>query len=274
MIWSSPPVLSRGTDLANWKIPVDSIKNTQSWAVPWSPKDDARLLVGIWKHGFGLWEQIQRDSELGLKGKFFLDPEPRDKDKKDPGTPNPDTPTLPAASANNGNDGAGTPNSTSAPPGTSKPKTKKANVPSAVHLVRRGDYLLLLLRESEGADSVKKEGTAMPRPRKPKHPSSANASGSKKKGSPPASSSKDEARSKTDKAVPNGKRKRKEESDDDSDSSGDDTDASGASIDASSCKELLRWVVLLQSHWGSILPKMDRLADEYQTSPPRTSSGR
>lgn len=30
-------------------------------------------MVGVWKHGHGNWEAIQKDASLGLEGKFFLD---------------------------------------------------------------------------------------------------------------------------------------------------------------------------------------------------------
>jgi len=68
------------------------------------------LLVGAYKHGFGNWEKIQDDPELGLAGKFFLE---EGKKNDDPHTQN------------------------------GKP------IPNAIHLVRRGDYLLGVLREHE-----------------------------------------------------------------------------------------------------------------------------
>ncbi|CCO27131.1 chromodomain-helicase-DNA-binding protein 1 [Rhizoctonia solani AG-1 IB] len=59
-------------------------------------------------HGFGNWEKIQEDPQLGLGGKFFLE---------------------------EGKKGEET--------GASKP------IPNAIHLVRRGDYLLGILREHD-----------------------------------------------------------------------------------------------------------------------------
>jgi chromodomain-helicase-DNA-binding protein 1 len=65
------------------------------------------LLVGAFLYGFGNWEAMQKDSRLGLDGKFFLE-----EGKK-------------------GEDSASRP------------------IPNAIHLVRRGDFLLGVLREHE-----------------------------------------------------------------------------------------------------------------------------
>ena len=147
---------------ATWKIPSDSIKGTQSWSVPWSETDDAALLVGIWRHGFNNWEAIQDDESLNLKGKMFLEPTRGGAtDKQDTPTPGPD------GVADKGK------------------KTKKVNVPGPVHLVRRGDYLLLVLRDCESGSkmhkdtqakkSVSNEASAAARPKKPKPSASASA---------------------------------------------------------------------------------------------------
>jgi chromodomain-helicase-DNA-binding protein 1 len=94
-----------------WRLPTDSIRPTLNWTCKWGPDDDAMLLVGAWRHGFGNWEKIQDDPELGLAGKFYLE-----EGKKTDEAP---------------------------PPGTGRP------IPNAIHLVRRGDYLLGVLREHE-----------------------------------------------------------------------------------------------------------------------------
>lgn len=49
--------------LDQYSIPVDSLKPTMNWTVDWNYKDDAHLLIGIWKHGFGSWEQIAAVSD-------------------------------------------------------------------------------------------------------------------------------------------------------------------------------------------------------------------
>ncbi len=88
-----------------WLIPIENIRPTLNWSGRWGPQEDAMLLVGAYKYGFGNWEAMAKDSRLGLEGKFFLE-----EDKK-------------------GEDDA------------SKP------IPNAIHLVRRGDYLLGILWE-------------------------------------------------------------------------------------------------------------------------------
>ena len=67
------------------------------------------LMVGVWRHGHGAWDSIQKDPSLELNGKFFLD------DVKVKGE------------------------------GKSKASEKK--VPNASHLIRRTDYLLGLLHD-------------------------------------------------------------------------------------------------------------------------------
>ncbi|KAK5673170.1 hypothetical protein BDV3_005404 [Batrachochytrium dendrobatidis] len=48
-------------------------KSTSNWATSWGVKDDAMLLVGVYKHGFGAWSAMQADPELPFASKFFLD---------------------------------------------------------------------------------------------------------------------------------------------------------------------------------------------------------
>ena len=92
-------------NIYDWEIPVENIRPTLNWSGRWGPKDDAMLLVGAFLYGFGNWEAMQKDSNLGLDGKFFLDEGKKGEDA------------------------------------SQKP------IPNAIHLVRRGDFLLNLLRE-------------------------------------------------------------------------------------------------------------------------------
>lgn len=48
------------------------------WTCEWAAPEDDKLLIGIWRHGFGNWEAIRDDAELGLKDRLFLD-EPKTK---------------------------------------------------------------------------------------------------------------------------------------------------------------------------------------------------
>jgi len=45
-------------DLKGYEIPIDNLKSTSNWTVDWGIKDDTHLLIGIWRHGFGSWENI------------------------------------------------------------------------------------------------------------------------------------------------------------------------------------------------------------------------
>ncbi|KAK8853315.1 hypothetical protein IAR55_004019 [Kwoniella newhampshirensis] len=99
----------RVEDIESYRIPHDSLKPTMNWTVEWAAQDDAHLLIGIWRHGFGSWEAIAQDPTLELSNKIFLeDP----KSSKDPNAPKP-------------------------------------GIPGPIHLVRRGDYLCGIIREYE-----------------------------------------------------------------------------------------------------------------------------
>jgi chromodomain-helicase-DNA-binding protein 1 len=44
-----------------------------AYGIPWKPKNDAMLLLGVYRHGFGNWGRIAADSDLQLDGKMNLD---------------------------------------------------------------------------------------------------------------------------------------------------------------------------------------------------------
>ncbi|SAM81827.1 probable CHD1-transcriptional regulator [Ustilago bromivora] len=111
-------------DPLEWRVPSEHLKATLNWAGGWDATDDAMLLVGIWKYGFGAWEQIEADPDLNMAGKFFL--EEGKKANQEPHTVEKDAPKS----------------GTSGPP-----QGKPRPIPNAIHLVRRGDYLLKVLRE-------------------------------------------------------------------------------------------------------------------------------
>lgn len=207
-------VLSVKNNPATWSIPSSNIKGTQNWNVDWAVRDDSALLVGIWRHGFGSWDLIQADDDLGLKGKFFLEADKREKESG--------TPAIDAKDEKK-----------------EKARAKKLNSPGPVHLVRRGDYLLQVLRESDPAAKMSKEASG-PRTKKPKAPSAPSTSvAPARKPSPP----KELPKPATEPVKPisnptpnaNGKRAATEESDSDSDSS-----ESESEVDTVSCKEMLR----------------------------------
>ncbi|KAH7388799.1 chromodomain helicase-like protein [Pyrenochaeta sp. MPI-SDFR-AT-0127] len=102
-------------DWRNFRIP-DAIKPA-SYSCPWGAREDGMLCIGISRHGYGAWVQIRDDSELGLTDKFYL--EEHRVDKKEERT---------------------------------KAEEKNAKSPGAVHLVRRANYLLTVLKDKAGVD--------------------------------------------------------------------------------------------------------------------------
>ncbi|EJU04131.1 hypothetical protein DACRYDRAFT_76460 [Dacryopinax primogenitus] len=119
--------LDKVTDPYTWRIPAEHLRPTLNWNNKWGPEDDAMLLVGAWKHGFGNWEAIQADPALNLHGKFFLE-----EDKK-------------AAGKGEGKHSAADSSQIDA----TQPVDANKLIPNAIHLVRRGDYLLNVLREQQ-----------------------------------------------------------------------------------------------------------------------------
>ncbi|KAI5966258.1 hrp3 [Candida pseudojiufengensis] len=108
-------------------------KAVQAWTCEWTAKDDAMLLVGVYKFGYGSWVQIRDDPLLGLQNKLYLENTPSSKESKE--------------------DKA------------SKDATKK--VPGAVHLGRRMDYLFNLIRDDGDSAPEPITTTTKKRGRKP-----------------------------------------------------------------------------------------------------------
>ena len=96
-------------DFKKFRIPEASKGATYS--TEWGAREDGMLCVGIVKHGYGAWVQIRDDPDLGLGDKFFL--EEHRVGKKEERTKN---------------------------------EEKDAKSPGAVHLVRRADYLISVLK--------------------------------------------------------------------------------------------------------------------------------
>ncbi|MCJ1319670.1 hypothetical protein MMC15_005006 [Xylographa vitiligo] len=97
-------------DPKNFRIPEASKGAT--YTTDWGAREDGMLCVGIVRHGYGAWVQIRDDPDLALADKFFLE-EHRVEKKEE----------------------------------RSKQEGKSVNSPGAVHLVRRADYLLSVLKE-------------------------------------------------------------------------------------------------------------------------------
>jgi chromodomain-helicase-DNA-binding protein 1 len=55
-----------------------------AYGIPWKPKNDAMLLLGVYRHGFGNWVRIAADPDLQLDGKMNLDATELNKGAPDP----------------------------------------------------------------------------------------------------------------------------------------------------------------------------------------------
>jgi chromodomain-helicase-DNA-binding protein 1 len=102
-------VIGAVSDFKNFRVP-DASKAAH-YSCEWGAREDGMLLVGIHRHGYGAWVQIRDDPDLGLKEKFFLEEHRVDKKEE-----------------------------------RIKGEEKVAKAPGAVHLVRRADYLLSVLK--------------------------------------------------------------------------------------------------------------------------------
>jgi chromodomain-helicase-DNA-binding protein 1 len=83
----------------------------------WGAREDGMLCVGVLRHGYGAWERIRDDVDLKLQDKFFLEEHRVDKKAEREHSEN-----------------------------------KNAKSPGAVHLVRRADYLLSVLKAEKSDD--------------------------------------------------------------------------------------------------------------------------
>jgi len=102
-------IIGAVSDFKNFRVP-DASKAAH-YSCEWGAREDGMLLVGIHRHGYGAWVQIRDDPDLGLKEKFFLEEHRVDKKEE-----------------------------------RNKGDEKVAKAPGAVHLVRRSDYLLSVLK--------------------------------------------------------------------------------------------------------------------------------
>ena len=103
-------VIEKFPDVKNFRVPEASKGAT--YTCEWGSKEDGMLCVGIHRHGYGAWTLIRDDPDLGLGDKFFLE-EHRVEKKEE----------------------------------RSKGGGKDVKSPGAVHLVRRADYILSVLKE-------------------------------------------------------------------------------------------------------------------------------
>ena len=115
-------VVEATSEVSAFRVPEAS--KAAHYSCPWGAREDGMLLVGIFRHGYGAWSAIRDDPTLGMADKLFL--EEQRAGKKEERT---------RAESN---------------------ADKAAHTPGAVHLVRRADYLLSVLKEtrSEGGSGV------------------------------------------------------------------------------------------------------------------------
>lgn len=105
------------TDPMSFRVPEAS--KGADYSCPWGAREDGMLCLGVTRHGYGSWVQIRDDPDLGLGDKFFLDEHRVDRKQE-------------------------------------RANGESLKSPGAVHLVRRADYLISVLRSqaSNGTSSV------------------------------------------------------------------------------------------------------------------------
>jgi chromodomain-helicase-DNA-binding protein 1 len=113
-------VLQEHGDAMTFRLP-DASKAAQ-YSCEWGAREDAMLLIGIDKYGFGAWTQIRDDAELQMQDKFFLEEHRVDKKEE-----------------------------------RKKTDDKGISSPGAVHLVRRSEYLLSVLMAKYSNDANAKK---------------------------------------------------------------------------------------------------------------------
>ena len=119
---------SAAPDFRSFRVP--EATKAADYSCSWGAREDGMLCVGVARHGYGAWVHIRDDPDLGLGGKLFLE-EHRVERK---------------AERMNG-------------------ENKGTKSPGAVHLVRRADYLLSVLKDrvSNGSSNAAKKARKAPR---------------------------------------------------------------------------------------------------------------
>ncbi|ODQ64345.1 hypothetical protein NADFUDRAFT_11323, partial [Nadsonia fulvescens var. elongata DSM 6958] len=111
------------------------IKSVHGWNCQWDETADAKLLMGVRKYGYGAWTFIRDDPVLGMGDKFYLEEhrieKKEERQKSAPGDSN----NAPVS------------NGTVEPTALESTKKTGPKMPGAVHLGRRVDYLISVLKE-------------------------------------------------------------------------------------------------------------------------------
>ena len=103
-------VVNQCTDWTKFR--VHEASKPATYTAEWGAKEDGMLCVGIARHGYGAWVPIRDDVELGLQDKFFLEEHRVDRKEE-----------------------------------RKTEEKSAAKSPGAVHLVRRANYLLSVLKD-------------------------------------------------------------------------------------------------------------------------------
>lgn len=104
-------VIGRISNPLKFRVP-EASKGAEKYSCDWGAREDGMLLLGILRHGYGAWVPIRDDPDLEMQDRFFLE-EHRIERKEE----------------------------------RNKGANAVAKSPGAVHLVRRADYLLSVLKE-------------------------------------------------------------------------------------------------------------------------------
>ncbi|KAF2637079.1 hypothetical protein P280DRAFT_492703 [Massarina eburnea CBS 473.64] len=106
------------SDTPDWRnFRVAGATKGATYSCEWKAREDGMLMLGIMRHGYGAWPAIRDDPELEMGDKLFLEEQRVDKKEQ-----------------------------------RSKADEKNAKSPGAVHLVRRANYLLTVLKDKVGND--------------------------------------------------------------------------------------------------------------------------
>ncbi|KAI8853555.1 SNF2 family N-terminal domain-containing protein [Chytridium lagenaria] len=202
-----------------------TVKPPHAWHCSWTQTDDSKLLVGIYKHGFGSWRAIQDDPTLPFKKKFFLATSKDEEEEEDA----PEKPTK----------------------GKADKAETKGGIPKATHLEELRERRAQIQEEKkekqkERADKRKaradeaaasKSQDTQATPGEGRKASAASSRADKAK-AVKASKVKKEKDVKLKKEKPS--RQRKAEKEVDEERSGSESQDSCASMDAPACKDIMR----------------------------------
>lgn len=110
----------KGNPIQSFRVP--NVQNIAKWTATWGPEEDGMLCVGVLRHGYNGWKEMEDDADLKLQGHMYLNEHH-------------------LGEMNARKDASG--------------KVGAARTPGSVHLGRRVEYLCMVLRDarSNGTDA-------------------------------------------------------------------------------------------------------------------------